>query len=355
MKLVVEREKIKRIMEIVQGITEKRTTMPILNSILLETKDMLIIKGTNLEKSITAKVESEITEKGSTCIPAKKFYEIIKSIGDEKINLELEENNLKIKAGKSTFKLFTQQPEDFPKIPTLELVQKISINKDDLLNSIEKVEYAMYEDESRLSLYGIYIHVNNGKLRFVASDGYRLAYNEVEYSGEPIDVLIPKKAVSDIKKLCKDTLSEKIDISIEGSLASFETENIELIMRLNEARFPDYKNVIPNNNMKAYIDKRALVSTLERVLTISTNIIVNLENKLMKFKTTESEIGEAEDEIEVNYDGDNLLIGFNGEYLLEAVDKVDSDIIEISFKNSQSAVIITGDGKYTALVMPIRI
>jgi len=355
MKLVVEREKIKKIMEIVQGITEKRTTMPILNNILLDAKDMLTIKGTNLEKSIIAKIDSEISEKGSTCIPAKKFYEIIKSISEENINLELEKSNLKIRAGKSTFKLFTQPPEDFPKIQTLDLNQKISINKDDLLKSIEKVEYAMYEDESRLSLYGIYIHVNDGKLRFVASDGYRLSYNEVDYSGEPIEVLIPKKAVSDIKRLCKDTLSEKIDISIEGSMASFETENIELIMRLNEAKFPDYKNVIPNNNMKAYVDKKALINTLEKVLTISTNIIVNLEDNIMKFKTTESEIGEAEDEIEVRYDGENLLIGFNGEYLLEAVDKVDSDIVEIYFKNSQSAVIITGDDRYTALVMPIRI
>ncbi len=355
MKLVVEREEIKKIMEIVQGITEKRTTMPILNSILLEAKDMLTIKGTNLEKSIIAKINSDISEKGSTCIPAKKFYEVIKTIGEENIYLELEENNLKIKAGKSTFKLFTQTPEDFPKIETLDLAQKTSINKHDLLNSIEKVEYAMYEDESRLSLYGIYIHVNDGKLRFVASDGYRLSYNEVDYSGEPIDVLIPKKVVNDIKKLCKDTLSEKIDISIDGSKASFESDNIILITRLNEAKFPDYKNVIPNNNMKAYVDKKALVNTLEKVLTISTNITVNLEENLMKFKTTESEIGEAEDEIEVKYDGDNLLIGFNGEYLLEAVEKVDSDIIEISFKNSQSAVIITGDGKYTALVMPIRI
>lgn len=359
MKLVVERKKIETIMEIVQGIIEKRTTMPILNTILLEAEDKITIKGTNLEKSIISKVDAEIEDKGAICINAKKFYEIIKSLKEEKINIELENNNLKIKAGRSSFRLFTQPPEDFPKIKTLELPKKTSVDKEDMLNSIEKVEYAVYEDESRLSLYGIYIHTNNGKLRFVASDGYRLAFNEVSYDGENVDFLIPKKAINDIKRLCRDSNSEKISISTEGSMASFETDDTNIIIRLNDSKFPDYKNVLPNNNMRAFVDKKEIITTLERLLTVADentkSIIVNIENDLMKFNTINDDVGEAEDEITIKYEGDKLTIGFNGEYLLDAIKKVESDIVEISFKNSQSAVTITGDNKYTALVMPIRI
>lgn len=359
MKLIVEKEKVKSILDIVQGIIEKRTTMPILNTILIEAEDKVLIKATNLEKSIVSFLDSEIIEKGSTCIPARKLYEIIKSLSEEKIELSLENNYLKIRSGKSLFKIFTQSPDDFPKIKTLELSKKTILNKDDLQKSIEKIEYAVYPDESRLSLNGIYIHTNDGKLRFVASDGYRLSYNEIDYDGENIDVLIPKKAINDVKKICKDSKSDKINLSIESNMASLETENIIFITRLNEAKFPNYKDVIPNNNMKAYINKNDIVNSIEKLLTIADemtkSIVLNVNENSIKMNTTNNEVGEAEDEIEIKYEGEKLTIGFNGEFLLDAIKHVDSDTIEMSFKDSQTAVTITGDNKYKALVMPIRI
>lgn len=359
MNLIVEKEKVKTILDIVQGIIEKRTIMPILNTILLEAKEKTLIKATNLEKSIVASLETQIIKEGSTCIPAKKFYEIIKSLNEDKIELILEENYLKIKSGKSMFKLFTQSPEDFPKIKILEISKRTTLKKDDLQKSIEKVEYAVYQDETRLSLNGVYLHTNDGKLRFVASDGYRLAYNEIDYVGENIDVLIPKKAINDIKKICKDSKSQEIYLSIESNMASFETENINFITRLNEAKFPNYKEVIPNNNMKAYINKNQLINSIEKLLTIADemtkSIIINIDENYLKMNTTNSEVGEAEDEVEAKYDGEKLTIGFNGEYLLDAIKHVNSDTIEMSFKDSQTAVIISGDSEYKALVMPIRI
>ncbi len=359
MNLVVEKEKVKKILEAVQGIIEKRTTMPILNTILIEAKEKTYIKATNLEKSIIGSIETQTIEEGATCIPAKKFYEIVKLIGEDKIELKLEDNYLKIKSGKSLFKLFTQLPEDFPKIKTLELSKKITLKKDELQKSIEKVEYAVHNDDSRLSLYGIYIHTIDKKLRFVASDGYKLAYNEIDYDGEDINVLIPKIAINDIKKICKDSSSESIYLCIENDMAGLETEDINFITRLNVAKFPNYMDVIPNNNMKAYINKNEITNSLEKLLTIADEmtrcVILNIDEKRIKMSTTNSEVGEAEDEIETRYEGEKLTIGFNGEFLLDAIKNVDSDTIEMAFKDSQTATIITGDNKYKALVMPIRI
>lgn len=359
MKLIVEKEKFKSILDIVQGIIEKRTTMPILNTILIEANEKIYIKATNLEKSIVSNLEAEIIEKGSTCVPAKKLNEIIKSLSEEKIELSLENNYLKIKSGKSIFKIFTQSPEDFPKIKTLDLAKKSNLKKEELQKSIEKIEYAIYPDESRLSLNGIYIHTNDGKLRFVASDGYRLSYNEIDFDGDNIDVLIPKRAVNDIKKICKESKSDNINLSIESNMASLDTENIVFITRLNEAKFPNYKDVIPINNMKAFVNKNSIINSIEKLLTIADemtkSIILNIDENSIKMNTTNSEVGEAEDEIEVKYEGEKLTIGFNGEFLLDAIKHVDSDTIEMAFKDSQTAVTISGDNRYKALVMPIRI
>lgn len=359
MKLIVEKEKFKSILDIVQGIIEKRTTMPILNTILIEANEKIYIKATNLEKSIVSNLEAEIIEKGSTCVPAKKLNEIIKSLSEEKIELSLENNYLKIKSGKSIFKIFTQSPEDFPKIKTLDLAKKTNLKKEEFQKSIEKIEYAIYPDESRLSLNGIYIHTNDGKLRFVASDGYRLSYNEIDFDGENIDVLIPKRAVNDIKKICKESKSDNINLSIESNMASLDTENIVFITRLNEAKFPNYKDVIPTNNMKAFVNKNSIINSIEKLLTIADemtkSIILNIDENSIKMNTTNSEVGEAEDEIEVKYEGEKLTIGFNGEFLLDAIKHVDSDTIEMAFKDSQTAVTISGDNRYKALVMPIRI
>ncbi|MCX7770532.1 MAG: DNA polymerase III subunit beta [Proteobacteria bacterium] len=359
MKIIVEKEKLKSLLDIVQGIIEKRTTMPILNTILIETNEKVNIKATNLEKSIITNIDAEIIEKGSTCIPAKKFYEIIKSLNEEKIEMQIENNHLKIKAGKSQFKIFTQDPLDFPKIKTLDQSKRNTLKKEDLQKSIEKIEYAIYQDESRLSLNGIYIHNNDGKLRFVASDGYRLSYNEIEYDGEAIDVLIPKKAIGDIKKICRESKSPEIKLSIESNMACFETENITFITRLNEAKFPNYKDVIPDNKMRAFINKSEIINSIEKLLTIADemtkSIVLNIDETRIKMSTANNEVGEAEDEIETKYEGENLTIGFNGEFLLAAIKHVDSDTIEMSFKDSQTAVIISGDTMYKALVMPIRI
>jgi DNA polymerase-3 subunit beta len=168
-----------------------------------------------------------------------------------------------------------------------------------------------------------------------------------------------KKTINDIKKICKDSKSDKIGLSIESNMASIETENITFITRLNEAKFPNYKDVIPNNNMRAFINKNDIINSIEKLLTIADemtkSIILNINESTIKMNTVNSEVGEAEDEIEVKYEGDKLTIGLNGEYLLDAIKHVDSDTIEMSFKDSQTAIIVTGDNRYKALVMPIRI
>lgn len=359
MKVNVEKEGFLKSLQKIQGVVEKRTTMPILNNLLLEAEEKLVIKATNLENSIIIKLEAKIEEKGKICIPAKKLYEIIKNLSENTISIIKTEKNITIKSGKSTFRVFTQPAEDFPAIKTVSHEKKITINKDNFINSLTKVEYAIYPDESRISLNGIYIHKEDGKLRFVASDGYRLAYNEINYPESCQDVLLTKKAVSEIKKICVGTTAEDVNIFIGDNYASFEVDDTMLIARLNDTKFPNYKDVIPNNPYKCYINKKQFIDALKRISTVAEEntkgVILSLEKDKLSLKSSNVDIGEAEDEIEISYDGENISTGFNVDYVIEAINPLESEKIEMLFKDSQTAVTVSGDENYKALVMPIRI
>jgi DNA polymerase-3 subunit beta len=359
MKVIVNKEEFLKSLQKIQGVVEKRTTMPILNNLLLEADEKLTIKATNLENSIIIKIDAKIDQKGKICIPAKKLYEIIKSLSENTLTITTTDKNIVIKSGKSTFKIFTQPAEDFPAIKTISHEKKITLNKNDFVNSLTKIEYAIYPDESRISLNGVYIHKEEEKLRFVASDGYRLAYNEVNHPDPCQDVLLTKKAVSEIKKICIGTTAESINIFIGDNYASFEFEDTTLITRLNDAKFPNYKDVIPNNPFKCYVNKKLFIDALKRISTVAEEntkgVILTLDKNKLLLKSSNADIGEAEDEIEISYDGESISAGFNADYVMEAINPLECEKIEMLFKDSQTAVTVSGDENYKALVMPIRI
>lgn len=360
MKVIVKKDKLLKSLQKVLGVVEKRTTMPILNNLLIELEDKMTLKTTNLEISIIIKDDSAIIEeKGKICIPARKFYEIVKSLPENDIDIQLQDKNIVIKSGKSNFKIFSYPPEDFPLIKNINKENKVNINKEKFLESLNKIEYAIYPDESRPSLNGIFIHKIDKKLRFVSSDGFRLTYNEFDFDGESKDIFISKRTVLELKKIYTDTESEDIEIFAEGNTIAFESGNTILLSRLKDTNFPNYIDVIPNNPYKAFVDKNAFIESIKRISTVSEEntkgIILDIKEDRVTIKSSNSEIGSAEDEIDISYDGVPFEIAFNADYLIEAVNPNKSEKIELQFKDAQTAGIITGDSNYKSVIMPIRI
>lgn len=360
MKVIVRKEEILKSLRKVQGVSEKRTTMPILNNILIDATDKITIKATNLDNSIIATSSGNIENKGTICVPSKKFFEIVKSLSGESITISQEEKNLSIKSGKSSFKLFSQSPEDFPAIKRPSSDKKIALKRADFIKALNKVDYAIYPDESRLSLNGVYIHKLDGKLRFVASDSYRLCFYEFPFEDKIENTLISKKGVAEIIKIFSQEEGDTIFISIEDSYASFESDDTTFITRLREVKFPNYVEVLPlNNPFKSYIDKSKILESLQRLLVITEEntkgVMFSLKQDVISIKGVNIELGEGEDEIDHIYDGESLDIGFNAQYLIEAISNVESEKIEMSIKDSNRAVLISGDENYKAVVMPIKL
>lgn len=358
MKVLVKKEKLLKSLQKVQGVIEKRTTMPILNNLLIECSDNLTIKATNLEISMVVKEEANVIEKGSLCVPAKKLFEIIKALPEEEVTIELSEKNANIKSGKTSFKLFTYAPEDFPIIKSLEKTNRKTIDKDKFFQSIEKVEYAIYPDETRESLNGVLIHKVDDKLRFVASDGFRLAYNEFTFSEGCEDVLIPKKTVGELLKL-KGEGDEVINFYVSNFMIMVECGNTTLISKLKEAKFPNYRDVIPNNPYKLYVNKEEMLETLKRVSIISEestrSIILSITENKVTVKTTNADLGYAEDEVSCQYEGTPFDICFNARFLIEAIEPIEAETVLLEFRDAQTAAVISGDQYYKAVLMPIRL
>ncbi len=360
MKVIVKKEELLKSLKKVQGISEKRTTMPILNNILIESKEKIIIKATNLDNSIISKCEGEIHEVGSICLPSKKFFEIVKNLPSDNIAITKEEKNILIKSGKTSFRLFFQPSEDFPAIKVPSDNKKNIIDRAEFIKALNKVEYAIYPDESRLSLNGVYIHKLENKIRFVSSDSYRLCYYEFPFSDEIENMLISKKAVAEIIKVFSTEKDEKISISTSDNFAAFEVEDTVFITRLREVKFPNYTEVIPYNNpYKSYIDKNNILESLHRLLVIAEEstkgVLFSFKQELISIKGANIELGEGEDEIDHIYEGESMDIGFNAQYLIEAVSNIEAEKIEIALKDSAKAVLISGDENYKAVVMPVKI
>lgn len=360
MKIIVNKEETLKSLKKVQGITEKRTTMPILNNIIISAKDNITIKATNLENSIISYSKGNIEMDGTICVPSKKFFEIIKSLPEETITIEQIDKNISIRSGKTTFKIFSQPPEDFPAIKIPDPENSTTIKRSEFIKALNKVEYAIYPDETRLSLNGVYIHKIDGKIRFVTSDSFRLCYYEFPFEGNIENILISKKATTEIIKIFSTEESENIEVSMEDNYVSLKTEDTIFITRLREVKFPNYVDVLPlENPFKSYIEKDKILKSLQRLLVITEEstkgVMFSMRQDSISIKGVNMEIGEGEDEVEHIYDGESLDIGFNAQFLIDAISNIEADKVEMSIRDANKAVMITGDENYRAVVMPIKI
>ncbi len=368
MKIKVDREEIQKVLQNIQGIVEKKTTMPILSHFLLKAAKTTSIIATDLDIAFTRPLKSEVLKKGSLCIPARKLFEIAKEVEDEML-LESQENNwLKVSSGKSTFKLMGLPEDEYPTLPNVSSSEEINISADTLRNMIEKTVHATGDSDTRYTLNGLLWHFipkkKNIELRIIGTDGHRLAFITKDMAGklsEDKKFILPKKTAIELKRLLEESEGD-ITIGLNSNHLFFSIEDIVLTSRLIEGTYPDYEQVIPQDNeKKATINKPALSRALRRISIMSrerTNAIrFDLEQGKLTLSSINPDLGEAREEIEVQYKGESISVGYNARYLLDAIQAMEGETVGFDLQDALSPTLMReGDGKsYKCVIMPMRI
>lgn len=368
MKLTVEKNTFLKALAHAHSVVERRTALPILSNMLLQAEGMnLRVTSTDLELSIVETIGATIFEPGKTTVPAHLLFDIVRKFHDG-AQIELSHNKdkhqLEISSGKSQFRLPCLPSEDFPVINKDELPFHFKLPAKTLRMMIERSRIAMSTEETRYFLNGIYLHVYNDELRAVASDGHRLARVGVPLpegaSGMP-GAIISRKTVHELYKILADT-QEDVQISLSENQINFTINNAVLTSRLIDGKYPDYEDAIPTqNNQLMHFKVKQFSQAVDRVATISSErfsgIKLIVEPNRMQLTAANEDSGRAEEEMEVDYSGSDINIGFNSRYLIDVASQIDSDEAQIAFSDSNSPIIVrptTDDGSLFVL-MPLRV
>ena len=368
MKIICEKEKIiKGINSVINGVASK-TTMPVLEGILIQTNDNEIkLTSYDLEIGIEYIIECEVKEQGSTVVNATMFSEIIRKLPNTDIKINLNDNNLlEIECEGSLYKLATMNPDEFPELPKISVDNSIEVEQTTLKNMIRKTIFAVSTEENRPIFTGCLFEVVENKLNVVAIDGYRLAIksNVLNEKATDFSAVIPGKTLNEVNKIISDSF-ERIKIGISKNQALFEMENCKIVTRLLDGEFLNYNNAIPTTwETRIRVNKSNIQDCFERILLISASSIEKEKKYPVKVKieigkviiSCANQTGDAKEEIYVETEGKDLEIGFNPRFFLDALKAIDDEEVYIEFGTNRSPCIIkpVEDGDYLYMILPIK-
>ncbi len=354
-----------------QGIVDKKNTLPILANISIEANNnKLILSSTDMDISIIEKVNCDVSEDGATTINSQILYDIVRKI-DDNSEIEIISNNGKLitlRADGSRFSLACLPREDYPIIDKQNVGIKIKINSQILFKLITKTKFAISNEETRYFLNGLYFSINkenkNNIVTLVGTDGHRLAKfsHKIDEEIDQISgVIIPKKTIYELSKLLSE-VDEDVEISVSSNKIIFFVHNIIFISKLIDGSFPDYKRVIPDDNLNVLNIKRdKLLAAVDRVSTIANEKSPVIKFKLLKnilnLNTINNESSTASEDLIINYKGDEIEIGFNSKYIMDIINNLEDEEISINLKDNSSP--ITAQEKSNTnliyVLMPMRV
>lgn len=363
MKIKIDQKDLSKHINIVQKGISGRTTLQILDGILVETiNDKLKLTGTDLEISIETYVECEIEEEGSIVIDSNLFGDMIKKLPDAPIYINVKDNNINIKCENSEFNILGNSPEEYPNLPIILEQDNFKIQKDLFKNAIRETVFATIQDETRPSLSGVLLEITNGHISFVALDGYRLALKKLPIdSDKDIKIIIPGRALNEVNKILDDS-DEMLKIAVAPGHAIFNIGETVIYSRLLEGQFFNYRDIIrKEHNTSLVINKKELQYSLERASLLAKKEKANLvkltiEGDHIEIKSN-SELGDVNEKVFANVEGEEINIAFNSRYILEGIKIMTDDEIVLNFMGSLNPCIINavGDENYTYLVLPVRL
>ena len=362
----IDRDDLLKPLQTVVGIVERKQPLPILSNVLIE-KDLNNIKfvATDMEIQISTNISSSTSsEIGNVTVSAKKLQEILRVLPENsKVSLDIQENKILIKANKSRFSLQTLPAKDFPIVSDqLTDSTKINIKQGQLKKLIGLVQYAMAQQDIRYYLNGVLLLIEEDQIRLIATDGHRLAYvsAKLETSYNKHEVILSRKTVNELSKLLTDN-EENTVLEIAEKQIRITFSNILLTSKIIDGKFPDYERVIPKYTNHLLLNRLNILQALQRAAILSNEkfrgVRFVLTEKSLRIISSNSEQEEAQEEIENDYHGPALDIGFNVNYLLDGLNSTSSESVTFSFGDPNSSILITvaGDNDYKYVVMPMRI
>ncbi len=351
----------------VSGIVERRHTLPILSNVLLEKKgDRLTLLATDIEIQITTSTEVAAGEgDGAVTVGARKLQEILRSLPESNdVSLVLEDKRLQVRSGKSRFSLQTLPADDFPRMTLADgETKQFNISQKAFRQLLGKTQYSMAAQDVRYYLNGLLLLVEGKELRAVATDGHRLAFASVEIDTELArqELILPRKTVLELNRLLVDS-DEPLNITLAPNQIRFSFGSVVLVSKLIDGKFPDYERVVPpslRNHLT--VGRQTLMQAMNRAAILTNEkfrgVRVVLGDNSLKLIAANAEQEEAQEEVEVAYQGDPIDVGFNVGYLLDVLNNVHTDEIQWSFNDANSSALITvpGNDRFKYVVMPMRI
>ena len=366
MKIVCEKENILKAINSVTKAVASKTTMPILEGILIQTNDNDIKFTTyDLEMGIEYIInEAQIIEQGATVVNSIMFSEIIRKLPDTEISISLDKNNLLIiECEGSLYKLATMNPEEFPELPKIDVENSIELEQKSLKEMIRKTIFAVSTEENRPIFTGCLFEIKNNRLNVVAVDGFRLAWKTkaLKEAVKDFVAVIPGRTLNEINKILLDSF-DIVKIGVNKNQALFEMENCKIVTRLLDGEFLNYSSVIPENwETRIRVDRKNIQDCFERISLISASAIEKYPVKVCVdigkvIISCTNQTGDAKEEIYCATEGQNLEAGFNPKYFLDALRAIDDPEIYVDFGTSISPCIIRpiDDGDYIYMILPIR-
>jgi DNA polymerase-3 subunit beta len=366
MKIIVSKDEILAKLSNIQSIVEKRNTMPILSHFLLDAgKSGSSITATDLDTALKEPLRITVEKEGKICIPARKMFEIVREVEGDLTCETVDDQWLKVKVGAGNFRLACLAPKEFPVWPGMEGMEEFAVSGKVLSEVIEKTVYAAGESDTRYTLNGLLFHVPAGdKITVVGTDGHRLALIKRGIEGsvkEERKLIIPRKAAVELGKLL-DKGAENVKVTLCKNHVLFGVGDIQFLTRLIEGTYPNYEQVIPSSNDKKILVGRAqFLKTARRVAIMSRErsnaVKVDISGGLIALSSSNPDLGEARDEISVDYKGDELSLGFNAKYLIDILEAMDSERISMELQAPLSPVLLKeeNDADYLCVIMPMRI
>jgi len=368
MKLTITREQLQEGLVAVAASVPAKTTLPILSNILLEaTRDGIRLSGTDLDIAVSTSVPASVDQEGAITLPARKLVEIVRELPSAAIRLTASgEQRVTIECGRSRFRLLGLPREEFPAFPGVKFEGGWRAPAGDLQKLIAHVAFAASTEESRPILNGVLWELRPERMRMVATNGHRLARMDVPTSSAgaaQADLIVPPKALEQIRRLFGS--EDEVEIARSENHLGFRSASTQVFTRLIEGPYPNYEQVIPRENDKAATaDKAAFTAALRRMSIVASDqthrIRMAFANGSCKLSVQTPDLGEAQEEITVSYEGDPLEIGFNAAYLLEILKYIPTDEVRMTFKAPERAATCEPVGwddpaSYLALVMPLRL
>jgi len=365
MKLTASREALLKPLQAVIGVVERRQTMPILANVLLVAKDgQVAVTATDLEVELVATTEVEVGAAGEVTVPGRKLLDICRALPeDAEVSISLSGEKLSVKSGRSKFSLMTLPAAEFPTVEDINAGQTLTVSQAVLAKLLDKTHFSMAQQDVRYYLNGLLLETGKKHLRAVATDGHRLALCEIELDDKKMpeqQVIVPRKGVLELQRLMGG--DGDLEIELGSNHVRIQLEGIRFTSKLIDGRFPEYERVIPqdtSNQLTA--DRESFRGALQRTAILSNEkyrgirLIIKSDGLLLQAHNPEQE--EAEEEVEISYSGDDIEIGFNVNYLLDALGAIESEEIELAVVDGNSSCLLRepGNDESKYVVMPMRL